>query len=264
MGQKAARHRIHLIHWKPETAQPVIEVLRTGGFSVTCTSFAPAVLRDLTRNAPAAIVIDLTRLPASGRDVGVVLRRAKGTRHIPLVFAGGAPVKVQRVRAVLPDVVFASWQTVGPAVRRAMRHPPPDPTVPPSSLAGYAGTPLLKKLGIDADMTVGLIDAPRNVRAILGPLPKGVQVVRGTRSDRDLTLWFVTSQSALAREIQRVAATLGTSRLWIAWPKRSSGLRTDLTQNSVRQAGLSNGLVDFKICAIDATWTGLKFVRRKR
>jgi hypothetical protein len=261
MGRKRPRDRIHLIHFKPEAAQAQLRVLRSAGFSPVCTEFRPDLVRHLANKPPAAVIIDLTRLPASGRDVGVLLRRAKGTRDIPLVFAGGGPEKVARVRAVLSDAEFSGWDTIGTALRRAIRMVASAPVVPASALAGYSGTPLLRKLGIEAGTTVRLVNAPANIASILGPLPAGVSLATG-RGDRDLTLWFVTSRSQLERRVGTIAGLLRGGHLWIAWPKRASGVSTDVTQTDVRRSGLAHGLVDFKICAIDAVWSGLKFVAR--
>jgi hypothetical protein len=263
MGRKAPRHRVHVIHWKPAEAREALASLRRRGFSTTCSAFDPSVLRRLTARPPAAVVIDLTRLPAAGRDVGVLLRRAAGTRSVPLVFAGGAPEKITRVRTVLPDAEFAQWPDVVRALRRTLGRTVSETVVPSSALAGYADTPLVRKLGIEPDMTVGLIDAPPDVQSLLGKLPRGVRLVRTWRRQPGLTLWFVRSGRTLDRRMGRVAAALGTGRIWIIWPKRASGIASDLTQARVREAGLSHGLVDFKIAAIDATWSGLKFVARR-
>jgi hypothetical protein len=263
MGRKAPRHRISVVHLGQEPSRTELARLRTAGFTVRCTAFEPTVVRQLASDPPAAIVIDLSRRPAAGRDIGVLLRRTKGTRHIPLVFVAGAPDTIARVQNVLPDAAFARWSSIGIGIHRAIRAAPEVPVIPDSALAGYAGTPLLTKLGIDAGTTVGLENAPDNIASILGRLPTGA-VLTTARSNRDITLWFVTSRAALARRIARIARSLGNGKLWIAWPKRTSGVPSDLSQAAVRQAGLAAGLVDFKICAIDRTWSGLKFVRRDR
>ena len=264
MGRKPPRHRVHLIHWKPPEADRAVAALRASGFAVTCTAFDPALVGRLADRRPAAVIIDLTRLPSAGRDVGVLLRRAKPTRSLPLVFAGGAPEKIERVRAVLPDAAFAPWDTVGRTLRRVLRAPRVQQAVPDSAFAGYARTPLPKKLGIEAGMHVGLVDPPPDVTSVLGTLPPGTRLARGMRSHPALVLWFVRSRRTLDAKIDRIASALGTGRLWIVWPKRASAVPSDLTQATVRAAGLAHGLVDFKIASIDATWSGLKFVLRSR
>lgn len=264
MGRKAPRRRVHLIHWKPAEAATSVAALRRSGFTATCSAFDAMLIRRLTERPPDALLIDLTRLPSAGRDVGVMLRRAKGTRFLPLVFVGGTPEKIERVRTVLTDASFSPWETVGRTLRRALRTPRAEPTVPDSAFAGYARTPLWTKLGIGAGMTVGLVDPPPDTTSVLGTLPEGARLVRGMRARPPLSIWFVRSQRVLEKKIPQVAAALGGGKLWIAWPKRASGLDSDLTQAIVRRAGLAHGLVDFKIASIDATWSSLKFVARSR
>ena len=139
---------------------------------------------------------------------------------------------------------------------------PPRPEV--SSPAGYSGTPLPRKLGIKEGAVVLLIGAPGGFEKTLGDLPVGVRLVRRTTAAPDLTLWFPAARRELERDVRRrgIAAT-EKGGIWIAWPKKASGVVTDLTETHVREAGLANGLVDFKICAIDATWSGLRFARRR-
>jgi len=140
-------------------------------------------------------------------------------------------------------------------------------------MAGYSGTPLVKKLGIKPATTLALLSAPDGFTRLLEGLPADVRVVRRRSEDSlsprrrptaaaDVTIWFVTAQRDLDRRISRVATAMGAG-LWISWPKKTSGKLTDLTENLVRDAGLACGLVDYKVCAIDETWSGLKFARRK-
>ena len=130
-------------------------------------------------------------------------------------------------------------------------------------MAGYSGTPLPKKLGIKADHVVALVNAPDGFMRTLGELPPNVQTRNGARGKRDLTIWFVQSLKELEQRVDRYADAVGSGGLWIAWPKQSSGKKTDVTQAMVRKIGLAAGLVDYKICAIDETWSGLKFATRK-
>jgi len=133
----------------------------------------------------------------------------------------------------------------------------------PAAPAGYSGTPLPRKLGIKPGFTVHLVDAPDGFETALGALPAGASLRRTGRRPADLVVWFVRSVAALDHGIVARAAATGPGGLWIAWPKKASGVRTDVTQAEVRAAGLDHGLVDYKIAAIDATWSGQKFARRK-
>ena len=128
--------------------------------------------------------------------------------------------------------------------------------------AGYSGTPLPRKLGIGEGSRVLLVNAPPTL--VLAPLPGGAIVHRRRTGDPyDIVLLFVTERHALeARFVQLSGRIVANGAVWVCWPKRASGVVTDLTENVVREHGLLVGLVDVKVAAIDATWSGLKFVRR--
>lgn len=130
-------------------------------------------------------------------------------------------------------------------------------------MAGYSSTPLAKKLGIKEGSRIALINAPENFQSELGELPERVEfITRPTRS-LDIILLFVLTERVLAREFLKLAEKLvAHGMIWIAWPKKSSGVTTDLSFERVQRIGLDVGLVDVKICAIDDTWSGLKFVYR--
>jgi hypothetical protein len=132
--------------------------------------------------------------------------------------------------------------------------------------AGYSGTPLPNKLGIKAGMQVAILHAPERFEETLGPLPEGVMVQHGLRKSQkvDLILGFVTERDHLARNIVWLVTTLPPAgALWVAWPKRASGVATDRNEHAVRDVALPLGWVDIKVCAIDATWSALKLVLRK-
>ncbi len=133
-------------------------------------------------------------------------------------------------------------------------------------MAGYSGTPLAKKLGIKPGSRVVLLDAPDSLLADLAPLPDGVVPARRLTGEQayDVIVFFAPRASALRRLPRLVLHLTPAGGLWIAWPKKASGVPTDLTEGVVFYEGLSTGLVDNKICAIDDTWSGLRFVRRLR
>ena len=132
------------------------------------------------------------------------------------------------------------------------------------SVAGYSGTPLVKKLGIKPGFTVALVDAPEGFEDLLVDLPADIVMRHSARGKRDLTIWFNDSASKLKRRVEAMARAVEGGSIWIAWPKKASGVATDVTEALVRKSGLDQGLVDVKICAIDETWSGLKFYRRKK
>ncbi len=255
--------RVRLIHWHADETKQKAEWLKTADFEVVYEPLdPPSILRDLRENPPAAVVIDLSRLPMQGRDLGLALRHYKATRCVPLVFVGGDPEKVERVQKSLPDAVYSTWDQIRVALREAIARPPAIIAAPRSLLAGYADTPLAKKLGIMPNTVVALQDAPPKFDELLGVLPEGVKLRRQTRGRRDLTIWFTRSWKDLEEGIERMAVLARQGPLWITWPKKASPLGCDLAQAIVRKVGLAAGLVDYKVCAIDTIWSGLLFTRR--
>ena len=132
-------------------------------------------------------------------------------------------------------------------------------------MAGYSGTPLPKKLGIKEGSRIVLVQAPQGLEKDLGVLPEGATVLRTARPPLDVVLIFVKSEKELFAQFTYYAERLAPAgRLWIAWPKKTSGVATDLIFENVQRVGLATGLVDNKVCAIDETWSGLQFVIRKK
>ncbi len=127
-------------------------------------------------------------------------------------------------------------------------------------MAGYSGTPLVRKLGIKPGYRLAFSHEPATFRETLGPLPAGVSFVDDAL---DLAVAFGTARADLEARFTLLAQQLAPAgMLWISWPKKASGVSTDLTEHVVREIGLNIGLVDTKVCAIDETWSGLKFVIR--
>jgi hypothetical protein len=127
-------------------------------------------------------------------------------------------------------------------------------------MAGYSGTPLPKKLGIAEGSAVALVGAPPGV---IGELPSGVTVKRQARGKADVVVAFFTDRGDLERRIEALSRMIfPAGGLWVAWPKRASGLPTTVDENVVRAVALPLGLVDNKVCAIDPTWSGLRVVWR--
>jgi hypothetical protein len=255
--------RVRLIQWKESEAEEKVECLKKAGYKVETSLLDNDSLRQMREDPPAAFVIDLDRLPSQGRDFALGIRIHKATRYVPLVFVGGKLEKVIGVKNLLPDAVYTQWDQIDAPLRQAIDSPPADPVVPTSVMAGYSGTLLLKKLGIKENAVVALVNAPEGIEEILGELPEGAVLKSGVQSIGDLTLWFVRSRALLENGMVEMVDFGESAGLWIIWPKKSSGTESDLTQDIVRQIGLASGLVDFKISAIDKTWSGLRFTKRK-
>src|SRR5262245_44309548 len=130
-------------------------------------------------------------------------------------------------------------------------------------MAGYSGTPLPKKLGVKPNQRIALVNAPMDFPKLLGELPENTVVVTRRTGTLDLVLMFVDRAQTLSKQFPILAQKLARDgMIWIAWPKKRSGVVTDLTFEKVQRIGLDCGLVDVKICAIDEVWSGLKFVIR--
>jgi hypothetical protein len=133
-------------------------------------------------------------------------------------------------------------------------------------MAGYSGTPLPTKLGIQEGHRVALLGAPAGFAAVLGDLPTGVivQTRFAGKAAFDVIVVFVTKRAELAARIDAARARMTPAAgLWIAWPKKSSGVATDMTEQAIRDVALPTGLVDNKVCAIDDTWSALRLVIRR-
>jgi len=129
-------------------------------------------------------------------------------------------------------------------------------------MPGYSGTPLFKKLGIKGGIRVALLDLPAEVRAELNPALSTCEIDRYGKKPVDIILYFAKSKAGLTDFDHVVKSLAPNGMIWISWPKKSSGVPTDLDENKVRNIGLAGGLVDVKVCAITDVWSGLKFVRR--
>jgi hypothetical protein len=131
--------------------------------------------------------------------------------------------------------------------------------------AGYSKRPLAQKLGIKHGDVVALLNAPDGYDALLGKLPAEVAVTRELKGELDLIQLFAAESARLESEFPKLQARLKQDGvIWVSWPKHSSKLKTDLSDEVVRKVGLKNGLVDVKVCAIDESWSALKFVRRSK
>ncbi len=254
---------IRLVHWTREESEIRASELRDLGYSVSSEAFDRDSLLRMREDPPRAVVIDLSRAPSQGRDVALAIRMSKPLRRVPLVFVEGDPEKVARIKDILPDAVYTDWKNICGALKKALSHPPLKPVVPRSVFEPYSRTPLAKKLGIRAGFVVALIGAPEDFRQTLGHLPENVILRKSVTSRAGLTIWFIRSRRILERRIGRMKVQAEKGGLWIAWPKKTSGVATDLSQAVVREVGLASGLVDFKVCSIDEVWTGLRFSLRR-
>lgn len=252
--------KVKLIHWKAEELEEREAALKSAGFLVDSDlKGGTAIIQQLASEPPAAIIIDLSRLPSQGRDFALLVRKRKATRQIPLIFVAGDAEKVNQVKLLLPDARYTSWAQITHTLQEAIQNPVENPLVHDSTFAGYAGKPLVEKLGIKPGMKIVIINEPADFIENLEFMPAGVQIENKMIQDCDLSIWFSRTSEELERQIIQIMVQSKSSPVWIAWPKQKSSASKDLTQQTVRKIGLANGLVDYKICSFDETWTGLLF-----
>jgi CheY-like chemotaxis protein len=256
--------QIRLVSWSQDTAHEHARVLKKAGFKVDTSPLRTSGLIGQFRdNPPAVILVDLDRLPSHGRAVAIVLRSGKSTGHIPIVFAGGQEEKVKVAREQVQGAIFTDWLGVAAALKKALKKPA-TPVPAKSYMQHYAGSSLAKKLGFQSNMRVALLGAPEGFEDQLGDLPDGVEFETKVGPQTKMAIWFVRSLRELANETDYLSARLPNgASIWIVYSKQTSRFKVDFTQQDVRAAGLAAGLVDYKICAVDSDWTGLKFARKK-
>jgi CheY-like chemotaxis protein len=256
---------VRLVCWDEELARQRVQSLAGCGFEIDGSRLTPSgLVGQFKKLAPAVVLIDLDRLPSHGREVAGALRQSPSTRHIPIVFAGGAPEKLERIRRELPDAVYVDWKNAARALKKAAANPPVNPAKPVSHMQRYQGSGLITKLGLKPDLKVALIAAPEGFEELVGDWPAGIEIQPRFDSRTELAIWFVRS----ARELAAITDLLGVKlrrgvSAWICYPKQSGRYKVDFQGNDVRAACLEVGLVDYKICSIDADWSAMKFTRKK-
>jgi len=255
--------RVRLFHWRAEEAQPLLAALRAGGYTVEYPGDkANGSWRSLRENPPRAAIIDLTRLPSHGRYVAAAIRATKSMRHVPIVFVDGDLEKVERIRKDLPDAVYTSRSRLVSVLRRVK--PLADPVTAPQMMNRTDRT-TAEKLGVKAGARVALIDPPADYARVLGKLPKDASLEEEPGEVLPLTLWFVRDPDQYLSGLSQMRNRALTSRIWIIYPKGAPRGRnaSGLTQSLIREAALSVGLVDYKVCSVNEVWTGLLFTRKK-
>lgn len=245
--------RVLVIHRDTPEAIERAGRLRAIGFDATpYLTFGAKGFRGIRQDPPQAIVIDLTRLPSYGKAMGVMLRRQPSLSAIPLIFLEGDPEKAAGVRALLPDAAFTTWSKVEAAIPRAIRNAPRVVTPPRDP-----GTPLLAKLGIRGASSVALLHKPEGFELVGAVTQKQI-------GDADVVMIFFRSCASLGRELPEVAGMMRKGRrVWVLWPKKASGAGGDLTMPRIREMASGFGLVDYKVCAVDETWSGMTLGKRR-
>jgi CheY-like chemotaxis protein len=254
--------RVRVIHWKPAESSVLVDAVRAAGFE---PEYDPAhtaseIARALKENPPDAVVIDLTRLPSHGREMAVWIRNRKSSRTLPIVFVDGEPDKLARVKDVLPDATYATRATLARALKTACKNRSASPVIPPSAMERFKAKTAAQKLGIAAATTVAVIDPPRDYASVLGPMPDDVEFLEDPAAVQKITLWFIRDAESMLAAVRRMRAIAAATKLWILWPKAQPNR---FREGSIRELGIENGLVDYKICSVNDQWSGILFARKK-
>ena len=158
---------------------------------------------------------------------------------------------------------FCTWERIRSAIEEAIANPPKSPHVPPNQMSRGATSPLVKKLNIKTKTVVVILNGPNHFSDALTGLPSGVTLRKTNRGRRDLTIWFVDRAVDFLDRLNEVSNKIEDGSLWVAYPKKTSRHKTDLTKKMIRTTCLEIGLVDYKVCSIDDTWTGIRFTWRR-
>jgi hypothetical protein len=253
----SVKKAIRLIHWRPDEAEPLIRLMQDGGYSVHYPGPRDGISMSSIRSIdPVAVVIDLSRMPSHGRYAAISIREIKSLSHIPIVFVGGDAAKVERIRAALPDALFTDRTKLVAVLKRVK--PLKAPVVAQGPKTSYEVRTTVQKLGIPPGMRVAVVDPPAGLERMLGDLPEEVDFVEDEAAP--LTLWFVRDPDAYRSGLNAMRARAAKSRLWVVYPK---GKTSPLTQFTVREEAKAVGLVDYKICSVNDTWTAMLFTVKK-
>lgn len=259
--------RLAYVHWNATEAAERADRLRALGHEVFVhheKGQSPAKALRGAEERFDAVLIDLARLPSHGVEVAAYVRNKKATATMPVVFVAGDPAKTEAALARVPATKAVAFSRLQATLRSLRAVTPPVRTATATPSAGYSGTPLAKKLGIgDGDVVVAP-GAPKDLRTLLEPIPAGAELRTRFAAPFDVALLFCRSTAELDDRLPPAHDALGDGLLWVCWPKKSSGVPTDLTEDVVRKVAIDRGLVDTKVCAVDATWSGLRLSRRRR
>jgi hypothetical protein len=253
------KKRVGLVHWKAEEARPLIERLERAGYDVHYgDEKKPLRVSELKKLDPWAAVVDLTRLPSQGKYWAAELRESS-LRHLPILFVDGDAQRVERVRAAIPDAEYVSVDELVAALMKV--EPVAHPVQPERMMASTRSAAL--KMGVKASTRVGVYDAPRGYAKVIGELPSGAVLEESPAEIAPVSVWFVRDAEAYLAGLRAMKKIAAKSKLWVVYPKQKKGATQGITQFTLREAAIEIGLVDYKICRVDETWTGMAFAVKK-
>jgi hypothetical protein len=248
--------RIVFLHWKREEIRELAS--RILGCAIACyVPIAGEGMKGLKEYPiPDALVIALDRMPSHGRDIGYAFHRQKSTRQVPLVYVGGDPAKVEKIRELLPESTFTDWDRVSEAIRGAIANPA---MVLPRPGGEISTAPVYRKIGLEQGMRIALLGAPAPLEDLAPGLPSGIAIDEEPSIQTAMTLWFVRSEEEFAGGLPEIAPALGKKpRLWVFY-QRGKGL----TWTRMLEAAAAYELAQFKIMRLNERWSGVGFGRSR-
>ena len=251
--------RVCLIHWNEQEAASRLRELAAQGFPAVRLGPRQITIPQCTATQPEAFVIALSRLPTHGKETGIHLRSSAATRHIPLIFAGGAPDRVAGIRELLPDAHFTEWTAIAAALQRALREIPLSVVQPAPMMDRFRDRTAAQKLGIHPGFRVAVYGAPPNYPKVIGAVPADVEWIEEPSDACDVTLYFLSSLPEFEQALTSFRRLAASSRLWLLWRKSRKNQKTELNEQVIRSAAIAIGLVDYKVCSVDETWSALLF-----
>jgi hypothetical protein len=248
--------RVQLLNSEGGEAKRLIGQLRASGYTVD--HFDKVSVRPLRESPTHAIVIDLARAPSRGRHLAMWIRSQESIRGIPIVFVNGDEERVEKIRAELPDAIYTSGTKLAGALKRAK------PLASPA--LGYGNRTTAQKLGIRDGARVAVIDAPPGYARVVGLLPPGASLEEDPEEALPVTLWFVRDAEVYLAGLPRMRklAAVG-SRLCVIYPKQTArkGRDDGITLLFIRESAEAMGLVPYRTCSVNQTWSGLLFTLKK-
>ena len=254
------KKNVSLIYWKAAEAKPLIDLMERAGYSVHYAGDQkPIRMAQLRKIDPVAAVVDLSRMPSNGKYWAAELR-ASSLKHLPVVFVGGDRARVGPVKEAIPDAQYTTIQDLTNVLKKV--RPVANPVQPSRMMASTR--PAAVKLGVRENTRVALFDAPRDYLSVIGALPEGATIEEESEEIAPVTLWFVRDPDAYLSGLLTMKKRAAKSKLWVLYPKQQKGKASGgITQFVLRESAIKVGLVDYKICSVDGTWTGMAFAVKK-
>ena len=252
------KRHVALVHWRMAEAKPLITLLERADYEVHYGGEVKPIRATQLKQFPVvAAIIDLTRMPSYGKYWAAELR-ATSMKHLPIVFVDGEPAKVAMVKASLPDATYTTREKLLGVLKKLK--PVANPVKPSRMM--LSTRPNALKMGVKPGARVAVFDAPAGYGKIIGSLPDGA-AFEEEAPDADVTLWFVRDVDTYLTGLRRMRPLAAKSRLWVLYPKQQKGKAQTISQADVRESAIAVGLVDYKICSVDETWSGIAFAMKR-